>query len=240
MDRETQTILQTLVQQWEVVLEVQQRMNQSTFVKPNDGWSVFRAIPNPPPNILNFELAPVVFNLPERAYHSGLDLYIVVEGHLSVFRDRYVNDGKLVTSGFSTEAGYFRERHGGLKHVYGAHYDFSRDELGHPVFHAQMKSFCGLSSSVQSNYGITGEVIDGISGIMKTVRLPTAQMDVFSFFVQLCADHLLWGQSGPEERAAFAKLLDKNAFLQGAGSQIERLGSMAAYSCYRASHWYPP
>jgi hypothetical protein len=64
-------------------------------------------------------------------------------------------------------------------------------------------------------------------------------MDVFSFFIQLCADHLVYANSGGDEKAAFNSLLEKNEFWQGAAFQLPRLQSSEAYTCYRSRHWYP-
>jgi hypothetical protein len=62
-----------------------------------------------------------------------------------------------------------------------------------------MRSFSTFSTHVHEQYGIEGGVSDCLAGVLKTVRLPTAQMDMFSLFLQLCADHLLYSGSGKEE-----------------------------------------
>lgn len=127
------------------------------------------------------------------------DLFIVAEGRLSLSRQLFAEHGLMQTRDFSTRVGYFRRVPGLLEHVFGAHYDFSRDELGHPAFHGQMRSFSTFSTHVHEQYGIEGGVSDYLAGVLKTVRLPTAQMDMFSLFLQLCADHLLYSGSGNEE-----------------------------------------
>jgi hypothetical protein len=75
--------------------------------------------------------------------------------------------------------------------------------------------------------------------MLRNVRVPTAQMDVFSLFVELCADHLLYEQSGPEEREAFNSLLHRSAFCRGAALRLPQLATEEARACYRARHWYP-
>jgi hypothetical protein len=209
-------------------------------VKPTDGHAIFHvrsAVGSP---VVAFEIRPVVFSLPERGYHhESRELFVVVKGDLSFSRQDFVDTGKLVTKTFGTQVAYFRRASHALIHVYGAHYDFAVDELGHPAFHAQMRSFQELSSHVLAQYGYDGEVDDLVKGVLKTVRTPTAQLDAFSLFVQICADHLLYDQSGPEAKAAFNSLLEKSKFCQGAAGQLPRLATEEARHCYRARHWYP-
>ncbi len=128
-----------------------------------------------------------------------------------------------------------------VSHVYGAHYDFAANELGHPVFHGQMRSYLDFAEVIKSQYGLEGvELKDMVNGILKTVRLPSAQMDVFSFLLQIVADHLLSGDSSDDDKMRFRELLERSKFIQGLGSQIARLQVAPANVCYRAVHWYPP
>jgi len=239
MDRVSNKILQHLVLQWENVKTSLSRMHAATEVKPHDGYAIFKEEPHQPDGVIAFGLAPVVFRLPERANHVHPSLFVVVQGRLCFDRVSYEAGELLRTLGFSTQAGYFRLNNN-LKHVYGAHFDFSRNDLGHPVFHAQMKSFKELARHAIEFYSLENtEPDDCIAGILKSVRLPCAQMDMFSLFLQIFADHLLYQGSGEEEKIAFGELLKKSCFLQGAGFQFERLGTPQARECYRALHWYP-
>jgi hypothetical protein len=81
--------------------------------------------------------------------------------------------------------------------------------------------------------------LDKVQGVLQTVRVPTAQMDILSLIVQICADRLLHSGSSDEETSAFHDLLKKNKFCQGAAFQVTRLGTEEARTCYRARHWYP-
>jgi hypothetical protein len=240
MDREANLILQRLVSQWDEVNTALARLRAAATVRPGGGWNVFRAPTGPPSNVIGFDFGSVVFNVPERATHVSADLFIVVDGHIAFRRDLFNSEDVLATDNFSTRAAYFRKKETQqAEHIYGAHYDFALDELGHPVFHSQMKSFAEMWTAVNEHYGIDGDAVDRVAGILQTVRVPTAQMDFFSFCLQLCADHLLFANSGSEERAAFNLLLDKSSFIQGAGYQAARLATEAARVCYRARHWYP-
>jgi hypothetical protein len=239
MDRESSRILQRLVDQWDEVNTALGRLSPAATVRPSNGWNVFQPLPGPPGNVIEFSFGPAVFNVPERATHVSADLFVVVDGRFGFRRDIFSADDILATDKFSTRAAYFRLKAQGAEHIYGAHYDFALDELGHPLFHAQMRSFVEMWSAVNEQYSIGGVATDRVNGILQTVRMPTAQMDVFSFFLQLCADHLLFQNSGPDERAAFNSLLEKSAFIRGAGYQAARLATEAARSCYRARHWYP-
>jgi hypothetical protein len=239
-DRPTQGVLKRLAERWGELTSALTQLHVGTSVKPNDPWTVLRvAEEQKDPAVIKVELMPVVFNLPERANHFDVNLYVVVEGWLELRRDLFESGGQCVTHRFATHAAYFRRKAEVLEHVYGAHYDFALDELGHPIFHAQMKSFAELGVHVRNHYEIDAESEDRIAGVLKTVRLPSAQMDVFSFLLQLCADHLLFKDSGREEKDGFNALLDKSGFLRGAGYQAERLRSQTAISCYRSFHWYP-
>ena len=162
-----------------------------------------------------------------------------VRGRLSFRRNELQAHSALVTHKFDSQIGYFRRTNESLKHVYGAHYDLAVGEPGHPALHAQMKSYSSFSECIREQYGIHRPVIDPVKDLLRTVRLPVAQMDVFSLFVQICADHLVSENSGREEKDAFKALVQKGSFCQGAGFQIARLGTNDARVCYRARHWYP-
>ena len=185
-----------------------------------------------------FDIKPIVLNLPEYPNAAQRRLYVVVRGRLTLNKVESKNSD-LVTRYFSTEAAYFRESSGHLEHVFGAHFDFSLNELGHPIFHSQMKSYAEFSEFVFDKYGSKQEVTDYVKNILGKVRVPTAQMDIFSIFVQVCADHLLSSKLGDAACEAFNTLLQKNGALQGAGYQSEELTSQKAAKCYRSGHWYP-
>jgi hypothetical protein len=190
--------------------------------------------------LVHFEFRPLVFKLPERGGAASPDLFVVVCGLMDFDRAACRDDDELQVRSFATQVGYFRHRGGVLSHVYGAHYDFAPDEVGHPAFHAQIKSFEWLAAEVRNRYGITAPVCDEVKKILRTVRIPTAHLDIFSVFLQLCADHLMRKDSGLEEKAAYNSLLEDGAFCQGAASRIARLSNEEAAHCYRSRHWYAP
>ncbi|HEY3570002.1 MAG TPA: hypothetical protein VGP73_18860 [Thermoanaerobaculia bacterium] len=239
VDRESSGILQRLVSQWEFLNAEIQRLHGEAQVRPSDPYRALATVEGTSPEVASFVLSPVVFKLPERASAVNADLFVVVEGRLSFGRRDFAERRVLATHEFTTKVAYFRHSFNCLKHVYGAHYDFSVSELGHPVFHGQIRNYPELAAGIKTHYGIDHEVVDLVRGLLKTVRVPTAQMDVFSLFVQLCADHLLYSQSGPEVKAAFNSLLQRSEFCQGAAFQIPRLMTEEARKCYRAWHWYP-
>lgn len=238
MARETSLMLQRLVDEWGEVKTALGRLNSTATVRPENGWNVFRAVPGTAGEVVGFDFGPVVFNVPERATDVSANLFVAVAGRLAFRRSEFNTEKVLVTDSFTTKAAYFRKKNDNADHIYGVHYDFALDELGHPVFHCQMRNYPEMWASVNKHYGIDGHVTDCLNGILKTVRVPTAQMDVFSFFLQLCADHLLFRNSGRDERVAFNSLVEKSSFIRGAGYRAARLTSGAAGSCYRACHWY--
>jgi hypothetical protein len=238
IDRDNLSILKRLVEQWNQVRAEIRRMHPGTQVRPDD-INVFRPIDGLDQNVAYFELQPVVFNLPERATHAESDLFIVVEGLLSYRRAEFKEDKRLLTHSFASHAAYFRRTRDSLLHVFGAHYDFSQDELGHPAFHGQLKSFAEFGELVKQQYRVELPIADRVKGVLNRVRIPTAQMDVFSVFIQICADHLMHKGSSVEEVSAFGTLLSKSRFCVGAAFQLPRLGTEEARKCYRAPHWYP-
>jgi hypothetical protein len=238
MDSDGNGILRKLVSNWDHLKLQFQRLHSTAEARPADGWELFQQVPAVSPTLASFKLSPVVFNLPERANHVSTDLFVVVEGILSFERSEFIERNVLVTHDFGTKVAYFRRSSNSLDHVFGAHYDFSLGEIGHPAFHGQLRSYLELSEKVKSCYHIDEAVVDCVRGLLKTVRVPTAQMDVFSLFVQLGADHLLYNKSGPEEKAAFNSLLQRS-FCQGAAFRVPGLETEEARTCYRARHWYP-
>ena len=239
MDRDSHYIQKLLVEQWNQFLAELPRLHAAVTVNPRDGFVLFRPKALADADAVGFEFQPVVFNLPERADDVKSDLFVVVRGRLSFRRQELRTRKTLLTHDFASQIGYFRRTATSLTHVYGAHYDLAVDEPGHPAFHAQMKSFSSFSNYISERYQVSRPVLDPVKDLIRTVRLPVAQMDVFSLFVQICADHLVSAKSGREERNAFNSLVQKGALYQGAGFQIATLGTDEARACYRARHWYP-
>jgi hypothetical protein len=240
VDRESSGILRRLVTQWNEITAELPRLHAAAEVKPADGYAIFQPAAAPGADIALFEIRPVVFNVPERgSHHESNELFVVVRGRLSFQRQDFADTGRLVTHDFGTQVAYFRRKKDSLTHVYGAHFDFALDELGHPLFHAQMSSFADLSPCITEHYGYGGPVDDAVGRVLRSVRLPTAQLDAFSFFVQICADHLIYNKSGPEEKAAFNSLVEKSKFCRGAAGQVPRMSTEDARLCYRSPHWYP-
>lgn len=240
MNRQAISARKALIEQWNEIISALSKLHSTAEVRPDQGESVFSIAEGAPEGVITFELRPVVFNLPERADDVSDDLYVVVAGRLSIDAHSVQRGQDLRTHDFSTKAAYFRKTKTALTHVYGAHYDFALNELGHPTFHMQLRSFAELAPAITEQYpGITGEAKDHMGDVLRNVRLPCAQMDFFSFMTQLCADHLLFKDSTKEERKAFNQLVTKNATLRGAGTRAPRLADDAAQRCYRAGHWYP-
>jgi hypothetical protein len=239
VDSESNRILRLLAGQWDNALTELLRLNSAAEARPADAQALFRPAHSSHEDIVRFEFGPVVFNLPERAYNLAVDLFAVVQGRLGFDRNVFRETETLVTHDFATEVGYFRHRPGALVHVFGAHYDLANDELGHPVFHAQLKPFPRFGQLISDHYRISAVTRDSMQGLLKTVRIPSAQMDIFSLVVQLCADHLLYEKSGQQEKDAFNALLKNNTFCLGAAKRFPRLTNDVARRCYRALHWYP-
>lgn len=233
-------VLTKLVHHWSEIQTALRRVNGQVIVRPDDARSIF--IPdNTVATSIAFDIKPFVLNLPEKAQHPKLDLYVVIEGRLKFDKDHFnANGGELKTHEFGTHVAYFKNSNSQLDHIFGAHYDFAFNHLAHPAFHAQIGSFMNLADEIRKNFRPerpNGK--DMVSGLMRTVRIPIAQLDVFSLMSQIIADHLMNAASGRQEKAAFNNLLDKGSFLKGAGYRVPKFADQAAHLCYRGNHWYP-
>lgn len=229
------TALKLLVDQWSNVKTQLDRLSLPD-ARPADGYGIFSLIGHSKVDgQIRFNIAPVTFNVPERA-NAAADLYIIARGRIYLDQAAIKSRRALKTVSFATEVGYFRKSKDKLKHIYGAHYDFSLDEIGHPVFHAQMKSYNERGREVSEAFQLDCDSDDLVKHVLRTVRLPTAQMDFFALVMQICADHLMSKDSGDEERKAFADLRKVSHEIQGSGHLWAKLAEAPA--CMRAPHWY--
>lgn len=215
---------------WNAIRGIVARMNSSVTVEPLTGNELFTVRTH---EHVRVDVSSIRFYLPERAAHDAPNLYVVIDGWIEF-------DGTadaLRTTQFGTRVAYVRAKRGRFEHVYGTHYDQSKDDLGHPVFHAQISSMRDLTIGIPGCEN--GEVVDKVLPILSNVRTPTPQMDVFSAIEQVCADHLLWEGSQCEVRRAFKDLREHCAFFTGSGHLMDRF-TTAMTDCCRSTHWYKP
>lgn len=228
-----------LINQWNGMKARLEKLGQHV-IRPDDGFRIFNFMandPRTPADQAGYSIEPVVFQVPERADGSP-NMFVVVRGRIYLDRAALKADKVLRTTNFGTEVGYFRLKQDQLNHVYGAHYDFSLNEIGHPIFHGQMRSFNAYGASVSEQYdGIAGDSLDHMDKVLRTVRLPTAQMDFFGVVLQIAADHLLSKGSSDDQKVAFDELCEISRSVQGAAFRWPELEQ--AGSCMRARHWYP-
>jgi hypothetical protein len=226
-----------LEEAWTGIVAALAKMSQGTDVRPAHASEVFIYEENGD-GVLEVTIKPAVFVLPERANNPDRNLRVVVEGRIRFAKTRAA-DGRAATGTFSTRVGYFRVKKMTVQHVYGAHYDFEESQMGHPVFHAQMASQAHLWDNATSSALMPiGHDDDLVSAILRNVRVPSAQMDVFSVIIQVCADHLISEDSPEEVRRAFDELRETCNFFAGAAGRLSYLNSEPAISCYRSTHWY--
>jgi hypothetical protein len=223
---------------WDQVTVSMQKMYQSSNVRPSGAHDIFTLDETAPDEEVKFNIGPIVFNIPERV-GRGHTLYIVVKGWLS-FGDGDVDlaTQPLKTKSFGTEVGYFRLKDGFLEHVYGVHYDLDEVLPGHPVFHAQLSSRIDLAETVNKLFRVKGELKDFFTPKLRNIRIPTAQMDVFSTVLQICADHLIYNGADPTVHKAFSDMRATNSFFVGAAYRMDYLSLPPANVCYRSAHWY--
>lgn len=111
---------------------------------------------------------------------------------------------------YATEVSYCRmknlsNQNGELKAMAGYHFDFeSTSKINHPIFHAQQNLSAGFRFfEGNKNFDIP-ELPDQHAEI-RTLRIPTPQMDIFSAIVMILADHIV--QPSDESREPFIKFL---------------------------------
>lgn len=210
-------------------------------VGPTQPVQVFVADQSRPPRPDRYAILvkPVVFEVPERA-KNPLDLiFIVAKGRLGIS----ATDPRLLkTLDFSTEVAYFRRKDDDdknsmkLDHVYGAHFDYAPDQHGHPKFHAQMNDLDNLKSVLAAKYRVpTDDGSNYMTAILRNARLPSAQMDIFSFMLQVAADHLIHKDSTASDMAKLKDLTAEVAKLKGLADLIP---AVTANQCTRSVHWY--
>lgn len=235
------TINKNLNLAWSGISTAMKRMYPSVVISPSTSADIFA--PDSAAEGPKFNIGPVVFKVPERAKDGKsrgdqAKLYIVVEGWIA-FGDVLQGTNYLTTLDFGTQVGYFREKDEQLIHVYGVHYDMDEKLPGHPVFHAQMSTQADMAPTVEKYFNLKFDSENDVPRrLLRNVRTPTAQMDVFSVITQIGADHLVSKASSEEVIFAFAKLRAACDFFYGAGGRFAYLSEYPASYCYRSTHWY--
>ena len=222
------------------------KMDQSSEIRPSTFDQVIHVDETVTNGVVKFDCGPAVFKLCEKA-NGKRNMYVVVEGSICVQKSAAAK-GSFETMGFRTKVGYFRHKGDRLEHVYGAHYDMDERGVGHPVFHAQLSPMMDLATAIQDQFILNEEVVDvevvdHVGTMLRNVRTPSAQMDFFSVFTQLCADHLMSANpagSHPQVTEAFDCVRKACDSLLGAAHRLVYLNDGKAPMCYRSSHWYGP
>lgn len=239
MNADAKTVMRRLASAWESVHLNMQRMVASSSIRPANHEEVFAWVSDAASDQVKFVVRPFVINVPEKATLNSLNLYIAVSGWISFEKISIETKEKFRTSGFGTKVGYFRwKERDGFQHVYGAHYDIDEESPGHPVFHGQMRSQSEFAGNIRDLFLIDGSVDNRVAKILRNVRVPTAQMDIFSVIMQICADHLMSKESSGEVKQAFKSLREYCDFFIGVAHRLAYLNATSASSCYRSTHWY--
>lgn len=184
-------------------------LNFGGNIRPRTPEEIFRFAIVGSNNQIKIDVKPIIFQVPERAPKIA-KLYVCVKGRI-VFCCPFDED-KPKTDSFSTSVGYFRQHNKCLEHVYGVRYDFDINQFGHPAFHAQMDSLMCFSDHIRKRYFDDRCVSDKVEAALKHVRIPTAEMDVFSVFVQIIADHLIHRDSNCCEKKNLTRHLKTVVF----------------------------
>ena len=235
MNRNAWRVRQQVEKAWEDAILGMKKMNSASAVLPSQPSKIF-ADDDAPQDVVKLNVGPVVFHVPERPDRPP-NLFIVVRGWLS-FEGPDFKSRPLITRDFATRVAYFRSKPQQLEHVYGAHYDMNEQDGRHPVFHAQFGSYAECATHIKTLFKRVDAIDDCVGHVLRNVRIPTAQMDVFSVLTQICADHLLGETPAHEVSDGFQNMRAAGSFLMGAAHRMAFLGTGSAVRCYRATHWY--
>jgi hypothetical protein len=237
--KHTNAVLGRVVAHYESLIATVQAVNPAATFYPDRGYDVFSPdFEHSTDEVARFEIRPVKINLPLKGQSTSNDLYVVFEGRLGVDVAAAREQELIVTKSFASRAGYFTWNKHSLEHVFGVHCDLDTERLAHPAFHAQLVSF-GTEFHPHVRELIDVPLgTDRMAGVLHGVRLPTAQMDFFAFIVQLAADHLMWEESGEEERKGFNELLKLDRGVKGLTLEIGPLREAAEVPCHRGPRWY--
>jgi hypothetical protein len=223
-----------LMERWNAAFEALDSLSLQAI--PQDAHSIFSLTSDRPKvqGVVGFTINPVTFVVPEDASNTTSNLYINVLGWINL-EEASAKKGVLRTVGFGTEAAYFRSKGNSLRHVFGVHHDFSLNEVGHPMFHSQIRSYKKREAQVVAKFPHTCTDDDPFKDVLKTVRVPTAQMDFFALLVQICADHLIDKYSSTTQLNYFASVRNASSPILGSAELLTRLD---AAQCVRGGHWY--
>lgn len=221
---------------WDKAVVCLTKIRQSSVVRPT-GSEIFKVTTNEDDQEIKLSANPIVFKVSERPGNPVPNLYIVVEGWIT-FADQAGQIASFQTTDFGTKVAYFRHKNNRFNHIFGVHYDMDKRDYRHPVFHAQLNSFTSYINHVEDLFPQECQLDDSMGGVLRSVRIPTAQMDVFSVLIQICADHLIGQQPAPATTTAFESMRSAASFFIGAGSMINYLSNPPAASCFRSYHWY--
>lgn len=235
-------VLRSFYNIWDTKAREMKIMQQSALVRPVSAQEVIQ-IDESDESVTKLRCGPAVFMLSEKAGNPP-KLFVVVDGSICI--ETTQSSDVFQTKWFRTKVGYFRKKpNNHLVHVYGVHYDMDQSRYGHPVFHAQMGPAHDLASAIKRRFQLNLTVEeDHVSRILRNVRTPPAQMDFFSVFTQLCADHLISEhtpiQTDDPVRIAFSNVQSACRKIRGAAHELPQLSKPPATDCYRSSHWYSP
>lgn len=224
------------VSAWNEALVGMQQMETASSARPDSGWQIVAFDDGLANDVVGLNFGPVVLNVPTRANSGRTDLYVAMKGWI-VFEGDLMAD-LLKTRTFGTDIGYFQKKGDRLQHVYGAHYDMDEVRPGHPVFHAQIGAQMDLGQAVKEQFKLDCEIDQVMGRVLKNVRTPSAQMDVFAVLTQICADHLVGEAAPPEVKTAFSALRNASDFFVGAAHRLDYLNTLPATGCYRSKYWY--
>lgn len=214
------------------------RLKPFADVKPSKAEEIFRYTQNAETATLEVDVRPVTFRLTEKPQNNKADLYVTVSGRICFSE---AADGRLLTVHYKTQAGYFRQHPdeaSKLKHVFGVHYDFDGN-IAHPIFHSQMAPMLQFKEAINRSFSKDFRDIENcIDPILANVRIPTAQMDPFAVFLQLCSDHLINEKTERSSASHYTQAIAACDFFDGACVGLAGFNRALERRHIKSQHWY--
>lgn len=147
---------------------------------------------------------------------------------------------------YATEVSYCRmqnlsNQYGEQKAMAGYHFDFesTASKINHPIFHVQQSIKAG-SRFFEFNNNFDLPEFPNEHPEIRTLRIPTPQMDIFSAIVMILADHIVPPDESGEPFANFLSAVHQNLLpINFDNSPIDVPNKFLAAHPMHIHDWYP-
>lgn len=160
--------------------------------------------------------------------------------------------GNGLLESYATEIAYctnIDHTHNNLECITGYHYDVSRNgEINHPLFHVQQNSSTFERIFVKERTHFNGHLGDNLSCTsqennareIRTIRIPTPQMDLFSALISTLADYIVIHENKDHQEAYLSLLNELNKkIIPVSFEPLTYVGSDFKAQNKNIGQWYP-